>query len=148
MHSLYDAVAVIYKYRKLYERRCRSLLNAYDLKIAEIDVLCYVSHAGQKNYAKAVTDSGMSKASVSKTVEQLHRKGLVELYADSGDRRCVHIEPVGEAKKIIMQAEDIRRELEQSLSAGITEEERLTVLNVMKQLYHNLSDAINEESGS
>ncbi len=144
MYNLFDTLTVIYKYKKLYERHCQGLMKKYDLKIADIDVLYYVAHSGKKNLAKDIVDGGMSKANVSKTVEHLHRKGLVELCADKEDRRCVHIEPTEDAKEIICEVENIRKDMGISLSKGISEDDREAVVRVMHQLCENMSHELYE----
>lgn len=149
MYNLFDTLTVVYKYKKLYERRCQELMKKYDLRIADIDVLYYVAHSGNKNLAKDIADVGMSKANVSKSVEHLHQKGLVELCADKEDRRCVHIEPTENAELIIVEVERIRREMGISMSEGITQEDREAVVRVMHQLCENMSNELNEmEKGS
>lgn len=144
MYNLFDTLTVIYKYKKLYERNCQGLMKRYDLRIADIDVLYHVAHSGNRNLAKDIVDDGMSKANVSKSVEHLHRKGLVELVADKEDRRCVHIEPTEEAQEIIIEVENIRRTMGVNLSAGISEEDRVAVTRVMHQLYDNMTHELEE----
>ena len=144
MNNVFDTLAVIYKYKKLYERHCQGLMKEYDLRIADLDVLYYVSHSGHKNLAKDIVDEGMSKANVSKSVEHLRQKGLVELCADKEDRRCVHIEPTGEAEEIIIQIERIRKDMGASMFQGISEEDGRTVARVLHQLSDNLSNELCE----
>ncbi|MBE5882921.1 MAG: MarR family transcriptional regulator [Lachnospiraceae bacterium] len=144
MYNLFDTLTVIYKYKKLYERRCQGLMKKYDLRIADIDVLHHVAHSGKKNMARDIADEGMSKANVSKAVEHLHQKGLVELCADKEDRRCVHIEPTEEAREIILAVEDIRRDMGNSLSEGISKEDREAVVRVMHQLCNNMAKELEE----
>lgn len=144
MYNLFDTLAVLYKYKKLYERRCQALMKKYDLRIADLDVLYYVAHSGKKNLAKDIADEGMSKANVSKAVEHLHQKGLVELCADKDDRRCVHIEPTEEAKDLILEMENIRRGMGSSLSVGISEEDREAVVRVLHQLCDNIANEMDE----
>lgn len=149
MDRLFDALAVVQKYKRLYEKRCQGLMKKYDLKIADIDILYYVSHAGSKNLSKDIVDEGMSKANVSKAVEHLRSKGYVALHEDKEDRRCVHIKLTDEAAPIILEIQDIRREMGEGLSAGISGEDRAVIARVMKQLCRNMSrelaEAVHEE---
>lgn len=144
MYNLFDTLTVIYKYKKLYERNCQGLMKKYDLRIADIDVLYHVAHSGNRNLAKDIVDDGMSKANVSKSVEHLHSRGLVELLSDKEDRRCVHIEPTDEAQDIIVEVEKIRREMGINLSVGISEEDRAIVARVMHQLCDNMTRELSE----
>lgn len=144
MYNLFDTLTVIYKYKKLYERNCQELMKKYDLRIADIDVLYQVAHSGNRNLAKDIVDDGMSKANVSKSVEHLHSKGLVELVADKEDRRCVHIEPTADAQEIVVEVENIRRTMGEHLSEGISKEDRIAVTRVMHQLYENMTHELEE----
>lgn len=144
MYNLFDTLAVIYKYKKLYEKRCQELMKKYDLRIADIEVLYYLSRAGDRNMAKDIVDAGMSKATVSKVVEHLHGKGLVELCADKEDRRCVRIEPTEAAGIIVMEVESIRRDMGKHMSEGISREDREAMARVMRQLSENMSRELYE----
>lgn len=144
MYNLFDTLTVVHKYKRLYERRCQELMKKYDLRIADIDVLYFVANSEGKNMAKDIADEGMSKANVSKAVEHLHQKGLVKLCADKEDRRCVHIEPTEDAREIVIEVENIRRNMSDSLSEGISLEDREAVARVMHRLCDNMSHELCE----
>lgn len=144
MYRLFDTLTAVYKYKKLYEKRCQGLMKKYDLRIADIDILFYISHSGEKNLAKDIASLGMSKANVSKSVEHLHGMGYVELYEDKTDRRCVHIKPAEVAIPIIRETEEIRREMGNVLSAGISAEDKEATYRVMQQLSENMSRELAE----
>ena len=144
MYNLFDTLMVLHKYKKLYEKRCQDIMKRYDLRIADIDVLYFVAHSQGKNLAKDIVDNGMSKANVSKSVEHLHQKALVELCEDKEDRRCVHIQPTEKAMEIILEVRNIRKEMGESLSEGIMEEDKKAVARVMQQLSENISTELYE----
>ena len=129
-------------YEMLYEKRCQGIMKKYDLKIADIDILHYVSHAGDRNLAKDIADEGMSKANVSKSVEHLRQKGYVALHEDKEDRRCVHIELTDAAAPIILEINNIRKEMGDTLSTGISVEDRAVIARVMKQLCQNMAQEL------
>lgn len=144
MYNLFDTLMVLYKYKKLYEKRCQNIMKKYDLRIADIDVLYFVANSQGKDLSRDVVDCGMSKANVSKAVEHLHQKGLVELCEDKEDRRCVHIQPTENAGNIILEVRDIRKEMGECLSEGISEEDKSAVARVMLQLSENISTELCE----
>lgn len=144
MYHLFDTLMVIHKYKKLYEKRCQGLMKKYDLRIADIDVLYYVSHAGTKNLSRDIVDEGMSKANVSKSVEHLHRKGYVTLAEDREDRRCIHIALTDMAEPIVMEIDSIRREMGTTLAVGISQEDKEATFRVMEQLCINMSHELAE----
>lgn len=148
MYHLFDTLTVIHKYKRLYEKRCQGLMRKYDLKIADIDVLHFVSRGGEKNLAKDIVDEGMSKANVSKAVEHLHQKGYVALYEDKEDRRCVHIQPTDSAEPILAELEGIRREMAEALAKGITTEDKEAAVRVLQQMHRNMSKELIELENS
>lgn len=139
MNNLFDMLTVVYKYKKLYEKCCQETMKRYDLRIADIDILYYVAHSGPRNLSKDIVDMGMSKANVSKSVEHLHGKGLVELTEDKEDRRCVHIELTEEAQEVIREVIDIRRTLGKALSEGISETDKEVIARVLHQINQNMA---------
>lgn len=142
MYNLFDMLTVVYKYKKLYERKCCGIMKKYDLRIADLDILYYVAHSGQKNLAKDIADMGMSKANVSKSVEHLRRRGFVMLSEDTEDRRCLHIEVTREAQPVIRDITQVRRELGGSLSQGISQEDKEAVVRVMRQIGRNMNSEL------
>ena len=74
MNNLFDMLTVVYKYKRLYERRCQAITKKYDLRVTDIDILYYVAHSGPRNLSRDIVDMGMSKANVSKSVEHLYQK--------------------------------------------------------------------------
>ena len=141
MDILFDMLTVLYKYKKLYERRCQDTMKKYDLRIADIDILYYVAHSGPRNRSKDIVDIGMSKANVSKSVENLYRKGFVELTEDKEDRRCVHIELTGQAYDVIGEVSHIRRSIEQCLMVEVTDADKEAVSRV----FHRVNENVTEE---
>lgn len=142
MKNLFDMLTVVYKYKKLYERRCHDVMVKYDLRIADIDILYYIAHSGPKNLAKDIVDMGMSKANVSKSVEHLRQKGLVELCEDKVDRRCVHIELTCDAKDVIEEISSIRGEMGEVLTGGIADTDRQAVARVIQKINDNMADEL------
>ncbi len=144
MEQILDILTVFYKYKKVYEKRCQVIMKEYDLRLADIEILYYVSQAGSKNMARDIVDLGMSKANVSKSVEHIREKGYVSLHEDKEDRRCVRIEVTEAAVPILEEVRQIREEIGKSLSEGIPRENIDTLKQVMHQMQLNLSRELTE----
>ena len=142
MYNLFDMLTVVYKYKKLYEKKCSEIMRKYELRIADLDTLYYIAHSGQKNLAKDIADMGMSKANVSKSVEHLRRKGMVVLSEDEEDRRCLHIEVTEEAQPVIHDITRVRMEMGDTLSQGIEEADKEAVVRVMRQIGQNMNSEL------
>lgn len=144
MEKILDILTAFYKYKKVYEKRCQVIMKQYDLRLADIEILYYVSQAGSKNMAKDIVDLGMSKANVSKSVDHIREKGYVTLYEDKEDRRCVHIEVTEAAEPILREVRQIRKEMGKALTEGIPRENIDTMKRVMQQMQQNLSRELTE----
>ena len=144
MEKILDILTAFYKYKKIYEKRCQVIMKQYDLRLADLEILYYVSQAGPRNMAKDIVDMGMSKANVSKSVEHIRGKGYVALYEDKEDRRCVHIEVTEAAAPILKEVRQIREEMGKSLSEGIPREDIDIMKQVMQQMQLNLSRELTE----
>lgn len=138
-----DMLTIIYRYKKLYERRCCELMKQLDLRIADLDILFFVSHSGPKNFAKDIVDMGMSKSNVSKSVEHLRKNGYVVLSEDQEDRRCVHIEITKKAAPVVRELEIIREEMGRNLLKGVSEADKSIIIRIMYQIGENMNTELN-----
>lgn len=148
MNTLFEMLPVIYKYKKLHEKRCCEILKKYDLRIADLDILFYFAHSGTKNLSKDVVDIGMSKANVSKSVDHLRQKKLVFLKEDQEDRRCVHIEVAEAAWPIVQEIGVIREEMGKKLFQGVSQIDMESMERVMKQISRNMNSELVKENHS
>lgn len=142
MYNLFSMLAVIYRYKKLYERYCWEIMKKYDLRAADIDILYYVAHSGSENLSKNIVNMGMSKANVSKSVDHLREKELVALSEDREDRRCVHIEITEKAVSLVREIEAIREDMGKRLSRGIAEKDKEAVVRVMRLINENMNEEL------
>ena len=87
--------------------------------------LYLISHEKQKDTAKDLIEiQHLSKAHISKSVDNLKQHGYIELVADEADHRKIHIRMTGKAKPVLEEFEQIRADILERLFAGVTEEER------------------------
>jgi len=145
MFNLFDMLTVLYKYKKLYEKRCCGLMKKYGLRTADLDILFYIAHSGSRNLSKDIVDIGMSKANVSKSVDHLRKKELVTLSEDPEDRRCVHIETTESALSVILELRAIREDMAESLYQDISEEDRGIAVKVMRMIGDNANKELASE---
>ena len=80
----------------------------------------------------------MSKAHISKSVDNLKQHGYIELVADEADHRKIHIRMTGKAKPVLEEFEQIRADILERLFAGVTEEERSCLKRVMGKSMKNI----------
>ncbi len=120
-----------------------SLGEKVGLSNSELKVLMFLSGKPSDDTAQwAATSLGISKALVSKVVEQLCRKGCIKQVQDTDDRRRYHliIEPA--ARPILDSVNEGFVRSWEMISAGISDGELRAYLDVMARIIKNLSEGL------
>ena len=91
--------------KRMVEKACESLTEENELRQVEVDILYFLSKGGEHNTAKDIANSGkISKAHISKSVDNLKQGGYICINEDSVDHRCLHI-----TIKAVQLLENMRR---------------------------------------
>lgn len=139
MYSEYEIFGTNQQMRKVIEQACERLMETYGLRHVELDILYLISHEKQKDTAKDLIEiQHLSKAHISKSVDNLKQHGYIELVADEADHRKIHIRMTGKAKPLLEEFEQIRADILERLFAGVTEEERSCLKRVMGKIMKNI----------
>ena len=110
MYSEYEIFGTNQQMRKVIEQACERLMETYGLRHVELDILYLISHEKQKDTAKDLIEiQHLSKAHISKSVDNLKQHGYIELVADEADHRKIHIRMTGKAKPVLEEFEQIRQ---------------------------------------
>lgn len=90
----------------------------------EGDILIFLRNNPEHNSAKDIVKlKGVSKAYVSKAVEPLLQKGLIEIEVDATDRRCQHLTLTEKAAPIVDIFHEMQKDFINKLTSGIDPEE-------------------------
>lgn len=138
-----------FEYYTIFTRRVMSALDQWfdmlsesvGLSNSELKVLAFLHAKPSNDTAQwAATQLGISKALVSKVVEQLCAKGYLVQVQDRDDRRCYHLIVQDAAKPLL---EGINEQFIQSweiISRGISNEEFRQYLSVMSKIIKNIAE--------
>lgn len=139
MGSEYEIFATGQQMKKVMEKECAPLMEKYGVRKVELDILYFLSHAGKHDTAKDITSTQhLSKAHISKSVDNLRSLGYIVSAEDQEDHRCCHIQLTPQAKPLIREFEEIRTRVYERLFAGVTEEERACMRTVIRKVLLNL----------
>lgn len=131
------------KFRKLYEKKCEPLELKYDLRKIELDILIFLErYTGCDTAKDIVTIKCLSKAHVSKAVENLTNKRYLMPLADQEDRRCVHLLLTEEARPVLEELRELHRSLIDIVFTGLTEEERAILKKIAGKISGNIDAAL------
>lgn len=143
MNDHFELLIMGQQFKKLYEKCYGHIMQTYGLKKIDIDVLYFLSHSGKQDTAKDIANLiYVSKAHVSKAIENLHQKALIDLIADSSDRRYVHIRISASGQQIVDEIKQIRAKTEKILFDGISPEDRELLLRLSYQIADNIDHAL------
>lgn len=133
-----DILVLAQKCRRVYEKKCIVIMKKYDLRFSDLDILYFLSIAGDRNLAKNLVDKGMSKANVSMSVENLKRERLIESEEDEEDRRCLRIHLTEKALPILKEVIEVKKKINNILFDGITEEDSDTLISAIVKMDNNI----------
>lgn len=123
---------------RLYDKMLKKVCTEHDLMTIEADVISFLqNNPGKDTAADIVELRGLSKGAVSKAVESLIRKSLLERMPDTEDRRRIHLKLKPEAKPVTEMIDDVRREFLNTVLEGFTKEELEEHTRFFQRMFDN-----------
>lgn len=139
MDDLFELRITALKIKKLYDMKCTEIMEKYEIRRADVDILWMIYRSGNDKTARAIAATGMSKANISKSIENLRSNNLISLEPDISDRRYMHIHLKTDAYDIIDEIAKIKTKINNDLFAGISAEEKEIFKRIRNQLEHNIN---------
>lgn len=127
---------------KLYERMLRKVCAGHQLTGTEADVIGFLhNNPGKDTAADIVEYRGLSKGAVSKAVDSLIRRSMLEKIPDKRDRRKQHLRLRAEAKSVREDIEAVQEEFWDTVLEGFTEKELEEYEQFKRKLLNNIEQA-------
>lgn len=131
------------KMRKLLDKKSEVLSQKYGVRNVELEILLFLYHSPCGDTAKdIVEEKNLSKAHISKSVDNLRAKGFVVLTEDENDRRKRHIELTQKAEEAAKEMLEIHNECKQIIMRYVTEEEKEVMNHVMEKMLASLDEEL------
>lgn len=128
---------------RLYDKMLKKVCIEHNLTVIEADIISFLQNNPGKDTAADIVDLRMlSKGAVSKAVESLIQKGLLEREPDVKDRRKIHLKLRPQAEPAAGSIEEIRAEFLSTVLSGFTEEEVEAQTRFFQKLFDNTRKAI------
>lgn len=109
---------------RLYDKMLKKVCTEHDLTVIEADVISFLQNNPGKDTAADIVELRMlSKGAVSKAVEALIEKSLLERIPDTEDRRRIHLKLKPEVEPVTESIDVVREEFYNTVLAGFTKEE-------------------------
>lgn len=142
----YEVSDVGYQIKRLIEKKTEPVMEKYGLRTIEVDILTMLYKGKNIDTATKITDKKhISKAHVSKSIDNLKKLGYIELKEDQGDKRISHIVLTEKASQVIEEELGVYKECRELLFSGVTEYEKDTLKYVLRKMVENLTTELLQE---
>ena len=118
---------------RLYDKMLKKVCTEHDLTIVEADVISFLQNNPEKD---------ISKGAVSKAVESLIQKSLLERIPDTEDRRKIHLKLKPQVGPVTESIDEVRAEFVNTVLEGFTKEELEVYAGFRDRLFDNIKKAM------
>lgn len=126
--------------KKLIAKKVEPLIEEYDLRTVELDILLFLSREKGRNTAKEIMNKKhLSKSHISKSIDNMRVRGFIEVCEDEDDHRILHIILTKKSEEVIQKAEKIYENCRKIVQEGITEKEMEIVSAVINKMSRNIN---------
>lgn len=128
---------------RLYDKMLKRVCTEHELTVVEADIISFLqNNPGKDTAADIVELRGLSKGAVSKAVECLIQKSLLERIPDTADRRKIHLKIMPAAGPVTESINEVREEFVDTVLEGFTKEELEMQNQFLGRLFENTKRAI------
>ena len=123
---------------RLYDKMLKKVCTEHDLTVIEADVISFLRNNPGKDTAVDIVElRRLSKGAVSKAVESLIQKSLLERIPDTVDRRRIHLKLKPEAGPVTEMIDDVKEEFLNTVLNGFSKEELQAHTRFFQRLFVN-----------
>lgn len=139
-----DVVMSGIQLKKLVSRKVEPIIQEYDLRPVELDILVFLRKEKNVDTAKGIIErKHLSKAHISKSIENLRLRGFIQITEDEKDHRILHISLTDKSNEVICKVNEVYAECKDIMQKGISSDE----LEVLKRVISKMNENINHELG-
>lgn len=128
---------------RLYDKLLKKVCTEHNLTVIEADIISFLQNNPGKDTAADIVELRMlSKGAVSKGVDSLIQKSLLERVPDTEDRRKIHLRLMPQAGPVTETVDEVRDEFLETVLDGFTKEELEIQTLFLQKLFDNTQKAI------
>lgn len=132
--------------KKLLEKKMLPIIEECNIRQVELEILFFLANNKCDDTAKAIMQKRhISKAHISKSIDNLYVKGFIRLTPDEFDHRMMHISLEEKAHAVVEKVVHVHRECKNVLHRNISQEEVAIMYKVFKKMSSNIEDEIKKE---
>ena len=134
------------QFKQLRECEMSEIRVHYDFKRIEIEILYYLSRAGEYNTSADICKRlKANKGHISQAVDSLCKRNYLIAMQDTSDRRYVHYSITEAAREIVEEITRKWNEVNRELFRGVTKEEMEELKRIAGKIGKNMERLINEQ---
>lgn len=147
MFTIEDVLRLSNRIREYYGRQLKNKIPNYSFSPNEISILILLSNNPSiKTSTQLTIVLGVSKGLVSRSVDSLLRKGLIETYADPSDKRVSYIELSKNSVDVLDKIQFEIKKINQTLFSNISKEEFNQMIGVLEKMNKGIEEVENEDA--
>ena len=128
---------------RLYDKLLKKVCTEHNLTVIEADIISFLQNNPGKDTAADIVELRMlSKGAVSKGVDSLIQKSLLERIPDTEDRRKIHLRLMPQAGPVTETVNEVRDEFLDTVLNGFTKEELEMQTRFLQKLFDNTKKAM------
>ena len=141
MLELSNYVLTTTQFSKVYQSFISKVAEKHNLTNIEIDVLLFLANNPTHDTAKDIVNyRHIAKSYVSKAVDLLLKKNLLNSYVDENDRRITHLVINDSANEIINDGRTAQQAFVNVLHRNISEDDLKRLSAIITQINQNIKD--------
>ncbi len=131
--------------KKLIAKKVEPIIQECDLRPVELDILVFLHREKSIDTAKGIIQKKhLSKAHISKSIDNLRSKGFIQVNEDENDHRILHISLTEKSIEVVEKVIEIYTECKDIMQRGISPEELEIVKNVISKMNQNINRELEE----
>ncbi len=123
----------------LYQEMSRSFSNRFGMSYSRILILHELMHAGEMSQTELGQRLEMEGALITRFAKQMEAAGLISRRVDPKDNRFTLVTLAPAGHQIFKHAESLGEEFSARLLEGVSEQEQVDMIRIMKRMQANLS---------
>ena len=131
--------------KRLYEKQFEEVCRRYKITQNEADIIAFLANNPDYDTAKDIVEMRMIvKSYISKSVENLIKKGFLVRFSDEKDRRIIHLQLTDRSIPIVDDARLKQKKFVEILFTGMDADEIESFESLLAKIFDNANMAYNK----
>lgn len=144
MHDIEIDISIDFaKLKKFNERRLETVMQKYNLRKIDLEIILLLSKSKDINTAKDITMTELfTKGHISQSVKRLRENGYITIAPDENDLRIQKLKVTKKTNDIVKHVDKIREELAHDLFKGLDESQMIQVRDIFDKMCENIKSIV------